>query len=64
MRKELIFNNGYNNYNVNKYYFQNDKKTLNINEVDINKIFLSDKAVGINGTSGTIWVKISTFLTT
>ena len=45
MRKELIFNNGNNNYNVNKYYFEKDKKNLiNINEADINKIFLSNKA--------------------
>ena len=28
MRKELIFNNGYNDYGIDKYYFQNDKKTL------------------------------------
>ena len=28
MRKELIFKNGYNDYSINKYYFQKDKKTL------------------------------------
>ena len=45
MRKELIFNNGYNDYGIDKYYFQNDKKnSININDVDINKIFLSNKA--------------------
>ena len=26
IQKELIFNNGHNNYNVSKYYFQKDKK--------------------------------------
>ena len=45
MRKELIFNNGYNNYSMDMYYFQTDKKNpININEVDINKIFLSNRA--------------------
>ena len=26
MRKELIFNNGHNDYSVSKYYFKKDKK--------------------------------------
>ena len=26
MRKELIFNNGHDNYSIDKYYFQKDKK--------------------------------------
>ena len=44
MRKELIFNNGYNDYSIDKNYFQKDKKTINTNEVDINQLFLSNKA--------------------
>ena len=28
MRKELIFNNGYNDYSTDKYYFQKDIKNL------------------------------------
>ena len=43
MRKELVFNNGHNNYIINKYYFQKDKKPININEVDTEKIVLSNK---------------------
>ena len=40
MRKELIFNNRHNDYSINKYYFQKDKrKNININKLDINKIF-------------------------
>ena len=34
MSKELIFNNGHNNYSIDKYYFQRDKKPVNIDEVD------------------------------
>ena len=30
MRKELIFSNGYNDYSVDKYHFQKDKKDLSI----------------------------------
>ena len=26
MKQELIFNNGYNNYNANKHYFRTNKK--------------------------------------
>ena len=37
MRKELIFNNGHNNYTIDKHYFQKDKKPININEVDTKK---------------------------
>ena len=44
MRKELLFNNGYNDYTEDKYYFQKDKKKpININEVDTDKIVLSNK---------------------
>ena len=43
MRKELIFDNGHNNYIIDKYYFQNDKSTINISEVDTKKIVLSNK---------------------
>ena len=28
MRKELIFNNEYNDCSIDKYYFQKDKKNL------------------------------------
>ena len=39
MEKELVFNNGHNNYYINKYYFPKDKnKSININEVNIEKI--------------------------
>ena len=37
MRKELVFNNEQNNYSIDKYYFQKDKKPININEVDTKK---------------------------
>ena len=37
MRKELILNNAHNNYSIDKYYFQKDKKPININEVEIKK---------------------------
>ena len=43
MRKEFVFNNGYNDYTKDKYYFQKDKKPININEVDTKKIVLSKK---------------------
>ena len=43
MRKELIFNNGHDIYSINKYYFQKDKKPININEVDTKNILLSNK---------------------
>ena len=43
MRKELVFNNGYNNYTKDKYYFQKDKKPININDVDTKKFLLSYK---------------------
>ena len=43
MRKQWIFNNGHNNYIIDKYYFQNDKNPININEVDNEKIVLSHK---------------------
>ena len=28
MRKKLVFNNGHNNYSIDKYYFQRDKNLL------------------------------------
>ena len=43
MRKELVFNNGYNNYTKYKYYFQKDKKSININDEDTKKLVLSNK---------------------
>ena len=44
MGKELVFNDGHNNYCINKYYFQRDKnKPININKVDTKKIVLSNK---------------------
>ena len=43
MEKELVFNSGYNDYTKDKYYFQKDKKPININEVDTKKIVLSNK---------------------
>ena len=43
MGKELVFNNGHSNCYINKYYFQKDKKPININEVDIDKIVLPNK---------------------
>ena len=39
----MVFNNGLNDYYVNKYYFQEDKEPININEVDTKKIVLSNK---------------------
>ena len=38
MRKELVFKIKNNNYTKGKYYFQKDKKPININEVKIDKI--------------------------
>ena len=49
MRKELVFNNGHNNYTEDKHHFQKDKKKpININEVvtkKILKIVLSNKTL-------------------
>ena len=39
----MIFNNGHNDYSIDKYYFEKDKKPININEVDTKKIVLSNK---------------------
>ena len=39
----MIFNNGHNNYITDKYYWQKDKKTNNINEIDTKKIVLSNE---------------------
>ena len=38
----MIFNNGHNNYSIDKYYWQKDKKLININEIDTEKIVLSN----------------------
>ena len=43
MRKELVFNNGHDNYSIDNYYFQKYEKPININEVDTKKIVLSNK---------------------
>ena len=43
MRKELVFNNGHNNYSIDNYYSQKYDKLININEVDTKKIVLSNK---------------------
>ena len=43
MRKELVFKIKNNNYTNHKHYFQKDKKPININEVNIDKIVLSNK---------------------
>ena len=43
MKKELVFNSGYNDYTKDKRYFQKDKKPININEVDTKKIVFSNK---------------------
>ena len=51
MRKELVFKNGHNNYSIDKYHFQRDKKPININEVDTKKIVLSNKIYGKEGTN-------------
>ena len=43
MRKELVFKIKNNSYTKDKYYFQKDKNLTNINEVDTEKIVLSNK---------------------
>ena len=43
MSKELVFKIKNNNYTKDKYGFQKDKKPININEVNIDKIVLSNK---------------------
>ena len=44
MKKELVFKIMHNNYTEDKHYFQKDKKKpININEVDTEKIVLSNK---------------------
>ena len=37
MKNELVFNDGCNNYTKDKYYFQNEKKPINVNDVDTKK---------------------------
>ena len=43
MRQRLIFKIGDKEYERNKYSFQKDKKPINIYDVDIEKIVLSNK---------------------
>ena len=43
MRKELVFKIKNNSYTKDRYYFQKDKNLTNINEVDTEKIVLSNK---------------------
>ena len=43
MKKELVFKIKNNNYTKDKYYFQKDKKPININEINIDKMVLSNK---------------------
>ena len=43
VRKELVFKIKNSNYPKDKHYFQKDKKTVNINEVSIDKTVLSNK---------------------
>ena len=40
MRKELLFKIMHNNYTEDKYYFQKDKK-----QIDINKVTLKNSAI-------------------
>ena len=48
MRKELVSNNGDNEYTKDKYCFQKDKKPININEIDAKKIVLSNETRMVN----------------
>ena len=41
--KRIGLQYGHNNYSIDKYYFQKKKKTININEVDTEKIVFSNK---------------------
>ena len=43
MRKEIVFKIKNNDYTKDKYCFQKDKKPINIKEVNIDKIVLSNK---------------------
>ena len=43
MRQRLIFKINNNEYKRNRYSFQIDEKPININDVDIEKIVLSNK---------------------
>ena len=43
MKKEVVFKIKNKNYDINKYYFQKDKKITNINEVNTEKIVLCNK---------------------
>ena len=39
----MVFKIRHNNYTKNKYYFQKDKKPININDADTKEIVLSNK---------------------
>ena len=41
--QELVFNIEHNNYTKDMHYFKTNKKPFNINNVDTNKIMLSNK---------------------
>ena len=43
IRKELVFKIKNNDYTKDKYYLQKEKKTININKINIDKIVLSNK---------------------
>ena len=43
MRQELVFNIKHNNNTEGMHYFKTNKKPININDVDTNKIVLSNK---------------------
>ena len=52
MRKELVFNNGHNNYSIDKYYFQKDIKPITVNEVDTKKkVFCNKTPYGKEGAN-------------
>ena len=44
MRKELVFNNRYNDYTKDKYCFRKDENPINVIEVDTEKIVLYNTA--------------------
>ena len=43
MKKELVFKIKNSNYTKDKYCFQKDRNTININKINIDKIVLSNK---------------------
>ena len=48
MGQEQIFNIKHNNYTIGMHYFKTNKKPININEIDIRKIVLSNKTPMVN----------------